>query len=151
MNKKNRTYLLVIAVIVVWGTIAYKLFSNSNPDLPKTSVAGEINFKRIQSQPLEKIVIQPDYRDPFLGKLYRKKKPARTVKKVVKKPTVVFPQVLFIGFIEGAAKSYILQINGRQEIFAIGQTFQDITLKSVQDNEIVITYKGESRKIPLKE
>lgn len=133
----------------VWGTIAYKLFVGMNPPDIETQTITGVDFKRIQTTKGERITIQPDYRDPFLGKIYRKKAPVKTKKRVPKKPPVVFPPVQFIGIVAGNDVSYIIQINGKQEIFKIGETYQGITLKKGSERTIQIRYKGASKKVPL--
>lgn len=147
MKNKNRTYLLLVAVVAVWGTIGYKLYSNMNPHVEKTKVIANTDFKRIQTSKGEQRTIQPDYRDPFLGKIYRKKTPAKPIKNTVKKPPVVFPPIQFVGFISGNTDSFIIQINGRQEIFKKGQTYQEVTLKKGDAKRIVIQYKRASKTI----
>lgn len=145
MKNKNRTYLLLVAVVAVWGTIGYKLYSNMNTAVEKTTVIANTDFKRIHAEKGEQRTIQPDYRDPFLGKIYKKKVKKAPVKKVVKKAPVVFPPVQYIGIISGNINSFIIQINGRQEIFKKGQTFQGITLKKGNEKNIVIQFKGASK------
>lgn len=151
MNKKNKTYLLIIAVIAVWGTIGYQLYMNMNPSVPQVQVTEETTFDKIQTKQQRKIEIAPDYRDPFLGKLYRKEKKKLPVKRQPKKIPVIFPKIEFIGLIEGNKKSYIIQINGSQEIFEIGQTFQGVTLKKAKNKSIIISYKKAPKEILLKE
>jgi hypothetical protein len=141
----------MIAVIAVWGTIGYQIYSNMNPSTPEKQTIGVTEFNKIQTKQVRKIEISPDYRDPFLGKLYRKKKKTQPVQKQSKKVPVIFPQIDFIGLIEGSTKSYIIQINRRQEIFKVGQTFQGVTLKKAKNKSIIITYKKASKEILLKE
>lgn len=149
MKNKNRTYLLLVAVIAVWGTIGYKLFVGMNPSPIRTKTISNVDFKKVETKKGERIVIQPDYRDPFLGKIYRKKVKKPIIKKVPKKPPVVFPLVQFIGIVSGSETSYILQINGRQEIFKIGETYQEITLQKGSERSVLIRYKGASKKVAL--
>lgn len=147
MKNKNRTYLLLAAVVAVWGTIGYKLYSNMNPTTTKTSVVANTDFKRIETKKGDQREIQPDYRDPFLGKIYRRKVQPKVVKKTIKKDPVPFPPIQFIGVISGKTTSYIIQINGSQEIFKIGQTHQEITLKKGTNKSVLISYKGTSKTI----
>ncbi len=145
MKNRNRTYLLLVAVIAVWGTIGYRLFSGMNPSTPESAVVTNTDFKRIYTEKGELKTIQPDYRDPFLGKVYRKKKKQVPVKRVVKKNPIVFPPIQYIGIISGNTNSFIIQINGRQEIFRKDQTIQGVTLKKGDEKNIVIQFKGESK------
>ncbi|MFY0602966.1 MAG: hypothetical protein JXQ93_03385 [Flavobacteriaceae bacterium] len=151
MNKKNKTYILIIAVAAVWGTIGYKIYSNLNPEIPKKEIVGEVEFNRIQTKAVNKIEIKPDYRDPFLGKLYKRPVKKNTKKVKVKKEPVQFPPIDFIGIIKGATTSYIIQINGQQEIFKPGQTYQGVMLKRAKAKNITVIYKGVLKTIQLTE
>ncbi|QMU65039.1 MAG: hypothetical protein GKR88_12580 [Flavobacteriaceae bacterium] len=151
MNKKNKTYILLIAVAAVWGTIGYRIYSNMNPVSPAIQPVQNIGFKKIKPKQVDRIEIQPDYRDPFLGKIYKKKTPTRKKTPVKVKPAVVFPPIQFIGLIEGTTVSYIIEVNGHQEIFKIEQTFQQVTLKKAKDKNITIVYQGALKTISLKE
>ncbi|MDT7831229.1 hypothetical protein RQM59_02500 [Flavobacteriaceae bacterium S356] len=147
MKNKNRTYILLVAVTAVWGTIGYKLYSNMNPSTEKAMVIANTDFKRIQTSKGEQRTIQPDYRDPFLGKIYRKKVRPTTKKKTIKKDPIIFPPIEFIGIISGNTNSFIIQINGQQEIFKKGQTHQGVMLQKGDTKSVIIRYKGASKTI----
>jgi hypothetical protein len=150
MSKKKKTYLLIAAVVAVWGTIGYKLYSKSNPDRIKKDITSTVDFKRVQTKKHSEIKITPNYRDPFLGKAYKKKTTSVVKTKAPVKAPVEFPKIAFLGFIEGKTTAYIIQIHHLQEVFKIGETKQGITLKNANDQEIVIQYLGAFKSFPLK-
>ena len=147
MKNKNRTYILLVAVAAVWGTIGYKLYSNMNPSTEKAAIIANTDFERIQTQKGEQRAIQPDYRDPFLGKIYRKRVQPKTIKKTIKKDPIIFPPIQFIGVISGNTNSFIIQINGQQEIFKKGQAHQGVTLQKGDMKSVTIRFKGTSKTI----
>ena len=147
MSKNQKTYLLLLAVIFVWGAIGYQFFQQYNPSVKEELKPQAIRFKPQKQLQAVQYTIRPDYRDPFLGKLYKKPVPKR--KKVIPKPKVVFPNITYNGSIKGAKKSYIISINGAQEVFQVKQTMKGITLVKANENEVILKYKGEKKKFLL--
>ena len=81
MKTKKKTYLLLVLVVAVWGTIGYKVVSALNPELPEIkqqSFVENINFK-IDTK-VDTFSVKLVNRDPFLGTLLKKE-----VKKLVVK------------------------------------------------------------------
>ena len=149
MKKNQKTYLLLFAVAIVWGSIGYQLYSNYNPPAPDI-IENKSTYSFPKGENKNKsYTIKPDYRDPFLGKIYRKKIPK--VKKVTPKPKVVFPNIVFKGIINGSKKSYIIAVNGVQEVFQIKHSFQNVTLVKVTEKAIRVKYQGETKEYTLEE
>ena len=146
MNKKQKTYLLFIAVAIVWGAIGYQLYMYFNPSIPEFTNASNTVYIPQKTKRVKKTTIQPDYRDPFLGKIYRKKK--KVVKKTVTepKPIVNFPPIQYKGVIEGKEQRFIIAINGMQEVFQKGQEIQQIKLIRATSDEVLLQYQGERKK-----
>lgn len=149
MNKNQKTYLLLCLVVIVWGSIGYQVYKNYNPSLPeisKTSSLPDVPKQHIASSSYEILV---EYRDPFTGKLF--KKPVKKIKKTTSKSPVIFPKIQFKGMIDGVKKSYIISINGHQEIFQLNQTYQQITLREASKKNITVVYKNKPKKYTLEE
>lgn len=149
MNKNQKTYLLLFVVVLVWGAIGYQLYSHYNPN---TIEVPEEKIMTYTTQKVEKVdayEIQPDYRDPFLGKIYRKLPLKKKV--VTPKPVVVFPAIVYKGIIEGDKKTYIIAINGSQEIFSVNQTIKEVTLLKADGKSILLKYQNERKKYALTE
>lgn len=150
MSKNQKTYLLLFAVLLVWGAIGFQFFQHYNPSVQEQVKPQAISFKPQKQQEAVSYNIQPDYRDPFLGKLY--KKPTLKKKRIVQpKSKVVFPNITYNGSINGTKKAYIISINGSQEVFRVKQTMKGITLVKGNENEVILKYKGEKKKFLLLE
>ena len=147
MSKNQKTYLLLLAVALVWGAIGYQIYSRYNPDTPVVETQIASTFIPNKKKEVENYTINPDYRDPFLGKIYRKPKPK--VKQAVQKPQVVFPPITYNGIIKGETKAFIISINGQEEIFKLKQVIKGVELIRGNDNEIIIKYQGERKKYPI--
>ena len=150
MTKNQKTYLLLAAVVIVWGAIGYQVYSHYTPDVPDLPTNISQKFVPDKTQKVENYTIQPDYRDPFLGKIYKKPKPK--VKKVVRKPKpqVVFPNISYNGIIKGANENaFIISINGSQEIFQKGKVMKGVELVKGDGNEITVKFKGITKKYPI--
>jgi len=149
MKKNQKTYLLLIAVVAVWGAIGYQFYTRYNPETTIVIENKRSLFNPQQTQEVTSYTIEPDYRDPFTGKLYQKK--VLPKRKVTPKPAVVFPAIEFKGIIEGNQKTYIIAINNQQEIFQLQQTKQEVTLVKATGKEVTLKYQNETKKYTLKE
>jgi len=149
MNKNQKTYLLLFIVALVWGAIGYQLYSHYNPDTIEVSEVTTMSYTTQKVDTVDGYEIQPDYRDPFLGKIYRK----QPLKKKVATPkhVVIFPAIVYKGIIEGGKKTYIIAINGSQEIFRVNQTIKEVTLLKADGKSILLKYQNERKKYALTE
>ena len=85
--------------------------------------------------------ITPLKRDPFLGKV-KKKKSKNTYKATPKDLNI--PEMRYVGFIEGAKKNnavFLLTIDGYSYIFRNGETVNAITLIDGNSSSVTIRYK----------
>ena len=150
MTKQQKTYFLLIVVLLIWGVIGYQIFSKLNTN-QETTATVEMPKKYIPKK-IKKdkpYTIKADYRDPFLGK-FPSKKIVR--KKIIKKTMILFPSIIYNGVIAGnTSQSYILTINGNQEVFKLKETINEVKLLKVTKEEVMITYKGNKKIIRLQE
>ncbi|PCH67344.1 MAG: hypothetical protein COC01_06030 [Bacteroidetes bacterium] len=99
-------------------------------------------------QKAETFTIKANYRDPFLDKVFK----SRVVKKVVKavkKQPVIWPKIEFKGVFKKPNSSDLLGIislNDKEEIAQKGATIDEVKIISINQNEIKINFKGESKK-----
>tara|TARA_B100000780_G_C21125721_1_gene456733 strand:+ start:3515 stop:3973 length:459 start_codon:yes stop_codon:yes gene_type:complete len=152
MNKNTKTSVLLMVVVIVWGTIGYQLYLNYQPSQGETLAATKMHFVPKQHIIKNTYSITANYRDPFTGKKYKKpvvKKP--TIKKQLPKPEIIFPRILFMGMIEGAKKTYIISINNTQEVFQLNDTFLNITLVAANEKSITIRYQNSTKNYTLVE
>jgi Tfp pilus assembly protein PilP len=150
LNKQQKTYILLIAVVAIWGVIVYTFYSYRTPK-EITRLDKKI-YKREKvntyNQSKEKLTITT-YKDPFLGKLKVKPK-----KKAIKKPitTIPFPNVSYNGALKGNNTSqYLISVNNEQEILKIGAIFKQVKLVKATNNEIIVEYKNTQKIIELKQ
>ena len=148
MTKQQKTYGLLIAVLVIWGLIGYRIYTRLNPMAPEIEAG---NFqKRFQKQKaIEQSFYElgQEYRDPFLGG-FPKKKIVRKKTLVSKKSARPFPNVQYNGMIQGnSRKSYILTVNGKQEIIKLGQSFLGVTLIKATRNEVTVRFEKENKTV----
>lgn len=146
-NKKN-IYFLVPTVLFIWGIIGYRIIKTINP-APKTIVTTNIavHFKPNKVNATVPYTINPNYRDPFLGKITSPKKKTKKVatKPRVTKKEVVFPKIIYKGVVSPkTAKNppiFLVQINGEQNLLKLKGEAQQVSLISGNEKEVVLEYK----------
>lgn len=148
MTKQQKTYGLLIAVLVIWGMIGYQIYIRLNPSVPEIEMNQiKTRFQKQKAVEQSFYELSPAYRDPFLGG-FPKKKVVQKKRVVSKKSTSPFPNVQYNGIIEGnRSKSYILTVNGKQEIVKKGQVFQGVKLLRASKTEVQVKFEGELKKI----
>ncbi|OXB15786.1 hypothetical protein [Flavobacterium reichenbachii] len=158
-NKKN-IYILLPIVLLVWGAVLFQVFSFTNRDdiLPENNQ--EFIIKAVKVTKREKIAINVNYRDPFLGKTYASQTALKTKNtnpkiSTVKKPeAVVWPNIFYKGLIadsKGGSKIYMIIIDNKNYYMKIGDTESEIFLKSGDKESIYVRYKGNLNIIMLQD
>lgn len=149
MKKQHKTYILITAVIIVWGVIGFQFFNYLTPNEEKLSrTINKQNIVRKKVKKKENYIVKKHSRDPFLGKLLIT--PVKKAKRKKVAELVNFPLIIYHGIIESnKRKSFIISINGNQNILKIGQSISDIKLLSGNKKEVKIHYKGNNKVIPL--
>lgn len=154
MKKKQHTYLLLVIVLGVWGTIAYKIIVGLKSDEVTTNAPlATVLFSPKTIIEVDTFSISKYMRDPFLGRYPKKKqqKATRSNKKQ-QKATTDFPRVIYKGKItkqQSSESIYILEINGKQYLLREGKQAEDIKLLKGAKQHIMILYKGHRKNIPL--
>lgn len=152
MNGKTKTYILLVAVLAIWGIIGYRVLGAVSPNVtieePQKSVVAFVPKADMVSDTFS---IHPKERDPFLGHLYIKKKLKLRVVKTSVNKELVWPSILYHGMISkqsGKEALYIVSINGQQQILKTGQSIDGVTLKKANKTEIQISFKGKRKTVP---
>ena len=151
MKKEHKTYVLLVTVLIVWGIVGLQVFNYlSEDELEEQMVISQPNvISQKQFKEKEIYKVQKYLRDPFLGKLTETRKKVILKKKVPKTP-VNFPVIIYHGIIESATQtSFIVSVNGSQEVLKKGQILNDVKFLSGDQKEILVAYKGEHKKISL--
>jgi hypothetical protein len=146
LKKKINTYILVLAVLLVWGVVIYKFFSSTTV-LENNRSAGFTNkeVKKIVEDSIQNFEIKTNYRDPFLGVIRVRSKP-RKKKEIIVKKTVRFPKIQYSGIISAGAKTtYIIKINNAQYFYKLSDTNKEVRLLSGDKEKIEVQYKDEAK------
>lgn len=147
MEKKKKRYLLLGAVLIIWGLIGFQIFQYLTPKEEKLISSKVTDYSPTIKQTKKKGYTISEYiRDPFLGGIYKKK----TRKTPVKSKPMVFPTITFNGMVKGdKQKTFIITVNNQQEVLKVGQVFQEVKLVKGNSKEIKIRYKGNYKTISL--
>ena len=143
--------MLLVLVLGVWGTIAYKIISGLNPELPElntTQVVASTNFKLDTT--IDTFSIQTVGRDPFLGTVT---KPKTTPNAIKKRKAVTWLPIEYLGIVKNKnhkEQVFIVSINARQSLLKRGQTKDSITLVKGNASTLTLRYKGEHKIIKRK-
>ena len=154
MKKKRTTYLLLITVLIVWGIIVYKFFDTVQiGDDYTIATESYMIFKPDTLSKPANFSIVANYRDPFLGELQRDKMPLKKVKKKIKLPEVVFPEIIYHGMIDPKQKKraslFIITVNNKQQFLSVGQKIEGVQLLKGNSKEITILFEQRKKTIQL--
>lgn len=143
MNNRQKTYILVAGVLLVWGVIAVKIATGLTQNDP-VLIAPVLTQKF--TPPIHFAVdsfsIQNIPRDPFLGTFA---KPKKKSKKPIQTPPRQKPQkqISFAGIVQKTDSKtpvFIVTINDREYIVKKGQTVDSVTLVSGTAKKIMVRY-----------
>lgn len=146
MDKQQKIYLLLTATLIVWGIIGYQIYNRFNPKQEQVVATSTAKYEPQELTKKTSYSVNPEYRDPFLGKFSTTKKTI-TKKKGSKKNTKQkpFPKIIYNGIIEGASQSFIITINGNQETFTLKETINKVTLLKGNSEEITMSFNDETK------
>jgi len=159
--KKKINILLIVAVLLLWGSVIYKSLSNYLFADKSLSVVSEIHagkqFKIIEKDTFRLEILK---RDPFLNKSFASKKDkiigkSYVAKKAiekkhipVKETKVSFPSVSYYGYIKSKEKKdelIIVKINNQLKKLRINETFEGLKIKKIFKDSIYISNDSETR------
>jgi hypothetical protein len=154
LKNKTKTYLLLIAVLGIWGTVAYKIANGISPEQTEvTSQSFDVAFNPKKEKTIDTFSITPVERDPFLGTLSTKKQASKQTKKVkAAVPDVKMPTITYGGLIQkqqSRAKIFVVNINNKQYLLKQGQTAADVKLVRGSKSSIVVRFNGKNQTIKL--
>jgi len=150
-NKKN-IYILLPAVILVWGLVGYRIFSVVQPS---NNTSGQVRVTAFKPKVVEEttpFTIRANYRDPFLGSLAQKKSTKKKAVSVAyKKLKIPFPTITYKGMVagEGNNRVFLITINGAQFFFKKRATHKEVKLLRGNHKEIVVQFKGQQQTVAI--
>lgn len=154
-NKKN-IFLLVPAVLLIWGIVGYKIYASLNSSNDVAIVDNNtIEFRPEVIKDVEKFSISANYRDPFLGKLYNNaKKISNPVKKRVE-PIVIFPEITYNGMVSPKETDrealFLITISDKQQFLSIGKQIDGVRLLKGNSKEIIIGFQNNKKTISIQQ
>jgi hypothetical protein len=153
MKKNTRTYVLLVTVLLIWGTIAYRIFGSFGAEPLEVEVGPPKGFVPQPMGTRDTFGIYADYRDPFLGTVKTKKKEQRAPSPVKKE---LPPQldIRYTGSISGAdvgQRIFFVAISGQQHLMSVKDKVGEVTLLKGSSGEITVQIGKTARAIPLQE
>jgi hypothetical protein len=157
MNNKRNTYILLLLVLSIWGMVIYKFFSATQEE-PRIGSPGPTELKPYTFNKPDSVIIDVNYRDPFLGKTYSTTRATtsrvRSSKAKEAEQPIVWPQVIYKGIVSDAKnkkKIFILIINGHRYLMKEKENIDDIILKSGNRQSVIVQYNGDLTTVYLEE
>lgn len=147
-------------VVLIWGGVLYQFFSFSSADEVLENNSMDLNIKPFKLKERNTFLINVNYRDPFLGKMYAAQEVAKTksVAKISKesKPeeAIVWPSIIYKGIVSDTKeknKLFILIISGHDFFMKKGDVENGILLKDGDKESVYVKYKGDLNLIMLAE
>lgn len=160
MKNKRTIYILLPVVLAIWGLVIYEFVSFGSADQIVPEASSNWVIQPLTFKEPKKIIIETNYRDPFLGTLYVPTKNATEPKKIKKSkivktaPELVWPSIEYKGVVSDnkeMKKIFLLIINGKNCFMSVGDTSNGIFLKSGDKESIYVKYQGELNLIMLAE
>lgn len=160
MANKRLLYLLIPAVVIIWGLIAMQITKRLKKNDPYIALE---NFHSQKSSRMDSVTfkLEANYRDPFLGMVNNAD---NNVKKIVSKKDTknkpvdfivlqqineTFSQVSFGGLIEGG-RPYSLglfNIKGKRYLLQKGQQVDDVIIAAMYKDSSRLYFKGAYKTI----
>ena len=156
MKKKQRTYLLLGLVLIIWGILGFKVIATLGLEEPPKEVV-VLDKPYNLMLPIKKrdtFAIAANYRDPFLGTLPKSKKSKKVVKKKVSKPKPPKKNIVYSGSVAQNGtenRMFFVTINGQQHIMHKDQKINEVTLVWGSPESIKVKYPGHTETILLKQ
>lgn len=155
MKNKKKIYVLLFAVILIWGILGYKILKGLNPLTSTNSKANtnrEFYPKSIKQIHSYKLIA--NYRDPFLGKLVQKlaANTTKTKPSPSQLPATPFPAIVYKGLIAPANKEeqvFLISIEGQQFFFKKNTTYNGVQLLKGNAQEVVLQFQNHRKSFPF--
>lgn len=161
MKGGKNVYILIIAVIIVWGLVAYRIVQYVKPE-EETKYLAELNNLELESKnfQFDSFTIVANYRDPFLGDMKQPKSslPRKIFSPVkVSKPLIKveqpWPFIVFHGLIKNkdSKRTYaLLTINGKTKSFSYKDEWQGVKVLAFARDSIILGYNKQKRSFKKK-
>jgi hypothetical protein len=150
LKSKTKTYLLLAAVLGIWGAIGYRIISGVSPTISEVKQDNfDMVFNPKSNTEVDTFSIQSLERDPFLETLSDTKEAKKLSTKKPLEPVIDYmPSVTYSGLVKKQSTSnqvFVVTINNNQFLLKKGQIADSVTLVKGNDKEIVIRYHKKNQ------
>ena len=158
-KNKNAIYVLIPAVLLIWGIIFYKIFINIDDVSKKTVDTTSHSPKDGIIKTREHFSLYVDYNDPFLRERAtneQKEKRQKGMKESQKNRTSRrrishrnrWPDIKYKGVIRNRNKDesiVLIEINKQKYLFHKGDTIKEVFLKSFTEDSARLIFQNDQR------
>jgi hypothetical protein len=161
MKNKKLTYVLGLAVLVVWGLIIYRVVEAAGGDddaIPATSTIIKKEVYNDYSIPKDTTRLLLNYRDPF-GLIKQKdtvkqksSSSKRSFNSLAIKPAFNWGFIKYSGYMRNPGSKKLvalLVINGKNVNMAEGETVDNVKLIRNMGDSVKVSYSGKTKFIDL--
>lgn len=150
LKNKKVIYFLLLLVVLIWGVVFYKIFSNFSEKKvvlkslsPPSFAIGEGNIDSI-------FTLSLNYPDPFLkGQGHQKDNQILlTTNNIVNRPAVIWPNIEYRGSLTNNGKdgsTAFLKINNSDLLVKQGKVYSQTKIQSITKDSILLEYQKVSR------
>lgn len=161
VKNKGVTYLLIVAVALVWGIIIYRIFFMD----PVEEDSGQFIKSTTKHEPFDQYLVKKDtftlalnYRDPFLSNVNApveipKTSLATQALQIPVKPFVPPPNwemIRYSGYITNPVTKKlvsILTVNGKEQMVAEGESLEGVRLLKNKKDSVLVSWMGKQKYI----
>lgn len=158
MKNKKLIYVLLPAVLVIWGIIFYRIFNAAGGDDNISSFSDTGAREAQVSSYADTFSIIGDYRDPFMGKLAIAERPKPVMRTQPRakeeKPQppvkIAWPSIGYSGMIKNqksAVQLAMMQVNGQSYTLKAGQSAEGVQLVKIFRDSVEVIFQNEKRTI----
>lgn len=162
MKNKKLTYILIPLVLMVWGTIIYRIVSVGEVDKDYSKAYTSLDENETNGILTDTFEIHTNYRDPFLGNRTRKSISSENVQTsfttssniisnnatVSVRSSIKWPDIVYSGLIKNQKSNKqlaLVQIDGQANIMKLGDVVGEITLSKIFRDSIEVKFYKEKR------
>lgn len=150
-NRKLNRGLIPI-VILVWGLIGYRFWSEKEVPKPSSVIANNQILKEDMGQSEADIFeLSLPYRDPFLGEVKeqakRSPKERRAKLSSIEKVAVDLPHILYQGSIKAKARLGLVSWNGKDHTVQVNESLYQAKIKYIGPQYIDLVIEGKAYRI----
>jgi hypothetical protein len=155
MKSKKSLYILLPAVLLLWGYIAFKIYKHMSGGGEVIITSNRVIQECIEDNVPDTFSLILDYKDPFLSRNIivpnTSKNRVRKVKPTIKH--IHWPEIIYQGRMvnQQTKRSKVsLSVGGVDVILSIGETKNEIKLMKSYADSIKVQFQGEMKTIHKK-